>query len=305
MKFKNLKGCLILLFAAVIWGFAFVSQDKVADTVEPFTLNAMRSYVGGFALLLLSFVVSKIKKQPLIPKEKKDRKALLLTGTVCGVFLCVAANFQQFGIAAYPVEAAASARSGFLTAMYILFVPIFSIFLKKRPAFTVIIAVFVAVVGLYFLCFANGISGVYGGDVIVLICAVAFALHIICVDTLGQNVDGIKLSCVQFFVCAILSTVLMFIFETPTIENIIKGLGPILYLGIMSSGVAYTLQIIGQQQCDNSTVSSIAMSFESVFAAVGGAIFGDLLTKKEIIGCVIMFFAIILSQLPTKKLNKN
>jgi drug/metabolite transporter (DMT)-like permease len=125
------------------------------------------------------------------------------------------------------------------------------------------------------------------------------------VDTLGQNVDGVKLSCIQFFVCALLSTVLMFIFETPTVENIIKGIGPILYLGIMSSGVAYTLQIIGQQQCENSTVSSIAMSFESVFAAVGGAIFGDIMTKKEIIGCVIMFCAIIISQLPTKKLNKN
>ena len=305
MKFKNLKGCLILLLAAVIWGFAFVSQDKVADIVEPFTLNAMRSYVGCFALFILSFVTSKIKKQPVVPKEKIDRKKLLITGIVCGTFLCVAANFQQFGIAAYPVEAAASARSGFLTAMYILFVPIFSIFLKKRPAFTVLIAVLIAVVGLYFLCFANGISGVYGGDVIVLICAVAFALHIICVDTLGQKVDGVKLSCIQFFVCAVLSTVLMFIFETPTIENIIKGIGPILYLGIMSSGVAYTLQIIGQQQCENSTVSSIAMSFESVFAAVGGAIFGDIMTKKEIIGCVIMFCAIIISQLPTKKLNKN
>ena len=305
MKFKNLKGCLILLLAAVIWGFAFVSQDKVADIVEPFTLNAMRSYVGGFALLLLSFVMSKIKKQPLVPKEKSDRKRLLITGIVCGIFLCIAANFQQFGIAAYPVEAAASARSGFLTAMYILFVPIFSIFLKKRPAFTVLVAVLIAVVGLYFLCFANGISGVYGGDGIVLICAVAFALHIICVDTLGQNVDGVKLSCIQFFVCALLSTVLMFIFETPTVENIIKGIGPILYLGIMSSGVAYTLQIIGQQQCENSTVSSIAMSFESVFAAVGGAIFGDIMTKKEIIGCVIMFCAIIISQLPTKKFNKN
>lgn len=305
MKFKNLKGCIILLLASIIWGFAFVFQDRVSDIVEPFTLNAMRSYVGGLALLLLSFVVSKIKKQPLVPKEKRDRKSLLITGIICGTFLCVATNFQQFGIAAYPVEAAASARSGFLTAMYILFVPIFSIFLKKRPAFTVLVAVIIAIIGLYFLCFANGISGVYGGDGIVLICAVAFALHIICVDTLGQNVDGVKLSCIQFFVCAVLSTALMFIFETPTIENIIKGLGPILYLGIMSSGVAYTLQIVGQQQCENSTVSSIAMSFESVFAALGGAIFGDILTKKEIVGCVIMFCAIIISQLPTKKISKN
>lgn len=305
MKLKNLRGCIILLFASVIWGFAFVSQDKVSDIIEPFTLNAMRSYVGGFALLFLSFIVCKIKKQPFIPKDKKGKKSLLTTGIICGIFLCIAANFQQFGIAAYPIEAAASARSGFLTAMYILFVPIFSIFLKKRPAFTVLIAVFIAIIGLYFLSFANGLSGVYGGDGIVLICAVAFALHIICVDTLGQNIDPIKLSCVQFFVCAILSTVLMFVFENPTIENIIKGIGPILYLGIMSSGIAYTLQIIGQQQCENSTISSIAMSFESVFAALGGAIFGDILTKKEIIGCIVMFCAIVISQLPTKKVNSK
>lgn len=305
MKLKNLIGSLLLLLAAVIWGFAFVAQDMVADTVEPFTLNAMRSYVGGFALLLLSFIVSKMKKQPLVPKEKGDRKSLLITGIICGVFLCIATNFQQFGIAAYPVEAAASARSGFLTAMYILFVPIFSIFLKKRPAVTVLVAVAIAIIGLYFLCFANGISGVYAGDGIVLICAVAFALHIICVDTLGHSVDGIKLSCIQFFVCAILSTVLMFIFETPTIENIVKGISPILYLGIMSSGVAYTLQIIGQQQCENPTVASIAMSFESVFAALGGALFGDVLSKKEILGCGVMFVAIIISQLPSMKIKKR
>ncbi len=305
MKFKSLRGSLILLLAAVIWGLAFVAQDQAAKYIEPFTVNAMRSYVGGFALLLLSFVFSKMKKQPLVPKDKKDRKSLIITGIICGTFLCIATNFQQFGIAAYPAEAAASARSGFLTAMYILFVPIFSIFLKKRPAVTVLVAVIIAIIGLYFLCFANGISGVYGGDGIVIICAVAFALHIICVDTLGQNVDGIKLSCVQFFVCAILSTVLMFIFETPTIENIIKGIGPILYLGIMSSGVAYTLQIIGQQQCENPTVASIAMSFESVFAALGGALFGDVLSKKEALGCAVMFAAIIISQLPSVKIKKR
>ena len=305
MNMKNLRGSIILLIAAVIWGLAFVAQDKAAVYVEPFTLNAMRSFVGAGALLLLSAVTSKIKKQPLIPKGKSDRNRLLLTGIICGVFLCVAANFQQFGIAAYPVEAAASARAGFLTAMYILFVPLFGIFLKKRPGITVFIAVIIAVVGLYLLCFSGGIGSFYGGDLIVLICAVAFAFHILCVDTLGQSVDGVKLSCIQFFVCGVLSTVLMFCFEAPTVHNIIKAGLPILFLGIMSSGVAYTLQIIGQQQCENPTVASIVMSFESVFAALGGALFGDQLSKKEILGCTVMFAAIIISQLPSPKNKKS
>jgi drug/metabolite transporter (DMT)-like permease len=275
----------------------------------------MRSYVGGFALLLLSFVMSKIKKQPLVPKEKSDRKRLLITGIVCGIFLCIAANFQQFGIAAYPVEAAASARSGFLTAMYILFVPIFSIFLKKRPAFTVLIAVLIAVVGLYFLCFANGISGVYGGDGIVLICAVAFALHIICVDTLGQKVDGVKLSCIQFIVAGAISCVCMFLFEEPKVSSIIDNTVPILYAGIGSSGIAYTLQIIGQKYSPP-TLASLAMSFESVFAVLSQVVVafvvyllgkGELVlpTHRELIGCAVMFAAILIAQFEFPKIKKN
>ena len=305
MNLKNLKGSLILLLAAIIWGLAFVAQDKASLYIEPFTVNAMRSYVGGLALIPVAAVMSKRKKVPLIPKDKNDRKRLMLTGIACGTLLCIAANFQQFGIAAYPVEAAASARSGFLTAMYILFVPIVGIFLKKKPGITVFIAVIIAVIGLYLLCFSGGIGSFYGGDLIVLTCAVAFTFHILCIDTLGQRVDGVKLSCVQFFTCGILSTILMFCFENPSIENVLKAGVPLLYLGIMSSGVAYTLQIIGQQQCENPTIASIVMSFESVFAALGGALFGDVLTKKEILGCAVMFAAIIISQLPSPKLKKS
>lgn len=305
MNLRNLKGSLILLSAAVIWGLAFVAQDEAAKYIEPFTVNAMRSYIGGFALIIVSAVMSKIKKRPLLPKTPADRKRLAFTGVVCGILLCIAVNFQQFGIAAYPAHTAASARSGFLTAMYILFVPLFGIFLKKRPGITVFIAVIIAVLGLYLLCFSNGIGAVYGGDLIVLICAVAFTFHILCVDTLGQKVDGVKLSCIQFFVCAILSTVLMLCFEEPTAGDILKAGMPLLFLGVMSSGVAYTLQIIGQQQCENPTVASIVMSFESVFAALGGALFGDVLSKKEMLGCAVMFAAIIISQLPSPKLKKN
>ncbi len=300
MKKNNLKGSLVLLLAAVIWGLAFVAQDIANEQgVQPFTLNAVRSFVGSFALIPVAAVVSKKKQEAFIPKAKADLKRLLLTGTVCGVLLCISVNLQQFGIAAYPPEAPASARAGFLTAMYILFVPILEIFMRKKPSVTVWAGVLIAVVGLYLLCFSGEIGGIYTGDIVMLLCAVSFSCHILSVDTLGSKVDSVKLSSIQFFVCGVLSTVLMFIFEEPSLSAILSSALPILFLGIMSSGVAYTLQIIGQQTCDNPTLASIAMSFESVFAAIGGAMFGDIMTGREIIGCIIMFAAIVLAQFPS------
>lgn len=300
MKKNNLKGSLVLLMAAVIWGLAFVAQDIAnAKGIEPFTLNAVRSFVGSVALIPVAFVVSKKKKETLIPREKSDLKRLLITGTVCGVLLCISVNLQQFGIAAYPPEAPASARAGFLTAMYILFVPILEIFMRKKPSVTLWAGVFIAVVGLYLLCFSGEVGGIYSGDIVMLLCAVSFSCHIISVDTLGSRVDSVKLSSIQFFVCGVLSAVLMFIFEEPSVNLVLSAALPILFLGVMSSGVAYTLQIIGQQMCDNPTLASIAMSFESVFAAIGGALFGDIMTEREIIGCIIMFAAIVLAQFPS------
>ncbi|MEE0839912.1 MAG: DMT family transporter, partial [Acutalibacteraceae bacterium] len=270
-----------------------------AKGIEPFTLNAVRSFVGSVALIPVAFVVSKKKKETLIPREKSDLKRLLVTGTVCGVLLCVSVNLQQFGIAAYPPEAPTSARAGFLTAMYILFVPILEIFMRKKPSVTLWAGVFIAVVGLYLLCFSGQVGGIYSGDIVMLLCAVSFSCHIISVDTLGSRVDSVKLSSIQFFVCGVLSAVLMFIFEEPSVNLVLSAALPILFLGVMSSGVAYTLQIIGQQMCDNPTLASIAMSFESVFAAIGGALFGDIMTEREIIGCIIMFAAIVLAQFPS------
>ena len=300
MKKNNLKGSLVLLMAAVIWGLAFVAQDIAnAKGIEPFTLNAVRSFVGSIALIPVAFVVSKKKNEKLIPREKSDLKRLLVTGTVCGVLLCVSVNLQQFGIAAYPPEAPTSARAGFLTAMYILFVPILEIFMRKKPSVTLWAGVLIAVVGLYLLCFSGQVGGIYSGDIVMLLCAISFSCHIISVDTLGSRVDSVKLSSIQFFVCGVLSAVLMFIFEEPSVNLVLSAALPILFLGVMSSGVAYTLQIIGQQMCDNPTLASIAMSFESVFAAIGGALFGDIMTEREIIGCIIMFAAIVLAQFPS------
>ena len=298
---KNLKGNLILLCAAIIWGLAFVAQDGAAKTVPPFTINAIRSFIGCFALLPVCAFMSKKKGENLIPKEKGKAKILIVAGVLCGVMLTISANLQQFGISAYPESAAASARAGFLTAMYVIMVPVFGIFFKKKTGLNVCLAVGLSVVGLYLLCLSGGFGDIYSGDIVVLCCAVAFTFHIVCIDHFGDRVDGVKLSCLQFFVVGVLSTVLMLIFEKPTLSGILAAGWYLLYVGIMSSGVAYTLQIIGQQLSKNPTVASIIMSLESVFAALGGLMVGQTLSAREILGCTIMFAAILLSQISFKK----
>lgn len=290
-----------MLTAAIIWGLAFVAQDKAAATVPPFAVNAIRSYIGCFVLLPLCTVLSRKRGEKLIPQNKTDRKKLLLAGVLCGVMLTISANLQQFGIAAYPNNAAASARSGFITAMYVVLVPVFSLFLRKKTGLNVWLAVLLSVVGLYLLCFSGGIGGFYGGDLVVFGCAISFAFHIICVDRFGNSVDPVKLSCIQFFVCATLSAVLMFVFEKPTVTGVVTAMPYLLFIGVMSSGIAYTLQIVGQQLSENPTVASIIMSLESVFAALGGLLVGETLSIKEGMGCIIMFAAIVLSQIEFKR----
>lgn len=306
MKKNNILSVIILLCAAMIWGFAFVAQDRASEYVEPFTLNGVRSIIGSVALIPVILVMSKKNARPILEKTKKDRKTLIVASLICGFALCISTNIQQFGIAMYPDTAATSGRSGFLTAMYIIFVPILGLFLKKRPSFTVIIGVLLSIVGLYLLCFANGLKNIYTGDIIMLSCAVAFSIQILCIDYFKDAVDGVKLSCLQFFVCGVLSLILMFIFEKPNISTILSQYKEILFLGIFSSGIAYTLQIIGQQYSSNPTVSSIVMSMESVFAALGGAlIMNERLTTRELTGCFIMLLAIIAAQLPSSLFRKK
>lgn len=295
-----------LLLAAIIWGFAFVAQDKASDNIGPFTLNGLRCIIGSLVLIPVILVTSKITKRPLLEKTKADRKVLIKAGVLCGIFLSIAANFQQFGISLYPDGANVSGRSGFITALYILIVPIFGLFFKKKVSLHVWFCVILATVGLYILCFSTGIGSIYLGDLVVLMCAVTFSMQIICVDHYGSMVDGVKLSCVQFFTCGIISLTLMLIFEKPDINSIMLAWKSILYLGMMSSGMGYTLQIIGQQYSDSPTVASILMSFESVFAAIGGAIFvGQILSGRELLGCSLMFVAIILAQIPLNKILKK
>jgi len=303
---KNLKGNLLLVLAAFIWGISFVMQDKAALFLSPFTINGVRSLIGTAALMPLILVRSKKSGVPVFEKTAQNRKELIISGILCGVFLCIATNFQQFGIALYPDDAAASGRTGFITALYVVLVPLFGLFSKKRIGFTVWLGVLFATVGMCLLCIGEGAGGIYIGDMVVLCCAIAFTLQILCVDRCADSVDGVKLSALQFFVCGVLSLVLMAIFEEPQISDILKAAPYILYLGVMSCGVAYTLQIIGQQYSKNPTVASILMSLESVFAALAGAVLmGEKFTARETLGCIIMFAAIVLSQLPAPKLHKE
>jgi len=306
MKYRNLKGSLILITAALIWGLAFVAQSGAAELVPPFTFNALRSFIGAGALYLFYLLTNIKKKQPFFPKEKKDRKGYLFATLICGVCLAVSVNFQQFGIAAYPKGVATEARSGFITALYVILVPIISIFARKRVGFAVWTGVFIAIIGVYMLCFSDGVSGIYLGDILVLLCALSFSLHIMSVDKYVGLTGGVKLSILQFLVCGIISAILGLIFELQAISfyNIIAAAPQILYLGIMSSGVAYTLQIVGQKYAEPA-IASISMSLESVFAALGGWIIsGNSLSSTELIGCSLVFVAIIVAQLPQFK-SKN
>ncbi len=306
MNKRKFFSNIALLTAALVWGIAFVSQEQAAKYVDTFTVNALRSLVASVALIPLILFTSKKSGRPVFEKTRAERKQLIKAGVLCGTFLCVSSSLQQFGISLYPDDAAISARSGFITALYVIFVPLVGLFFKRKVGLPVWISVFVAVIGLYLLCGSNGLSGIYLGDVLVLCCAVSFSLQILCVDRFIDRVDGIKLSAIQFFTCGVMSLVLMFIFENPTMEHIMLALKYILYLGIVSSGVGYTLQIIGQKYSDNPTVASILMSLESVFAALGGwVLMNKELSGIEILGCAVMFLAIVLAQIPFKRKKEN
>lgn len=295
-KSIQLKNSLLLLLTATIWGVAFVAQSVGMDYVGGFTFNAVRSIIGAIVLLPLIFFLDKRKpKTTLSAEEKKQQnKTLIIGGICCGVFLCLASNFQQFGIKYTTVG-----KAGFITACYIVIVPILGLFLKKKCTIYVWIAVALSLVGLYLLCIKDGFT-IGKGDALVFICAILFSFHILVIDYFSPLVDGVKLSCIQFFVSGILSGIPALIFENPSVSSIFAAWMPILYAGVMSCGVAYTLQIIGQKGM-NPTVASLILSLESCISVLAGwVLLGQSLSLKEGIGCVIMFAAIILAQLPDK-----
>ena len=294
-----MKNSLVLLLTAFIWGVAFVAQSVGGDAVGCFTFNGVRSLIGAAVLLPVIAFLDKQKKKELgedqFLAQKGDKKTLILGGISCGVMLCIASNFQQFGISFTTVG-----KAGFITAMYILIVPILGLFMKKKVGMKVWLGVILATVGLYMLCMTSESFSLSKGDLLVLVCAGFFSLHILIIDYFSPKVDGVRLSCIQFFVCGLISTVIAFIFENPNVGAILSGWLPILYAGVMSCGVAYTLQIIGQKNMDP-TVASLILSLESVFSVLaGGVLLNQKLSVRELFGCVLMFLAIILAQLPER-----
>ena len=297
MKKTQLKGVLILFLTAVIWGSAFVTQSMGMESVEPFTFNGVRMLIGAAVLVPVILIKDAVtaKRQGAPSKEQKranDRKALR-RGALMGLALCAASNIQQFAfLYSQPGKIA------FITAFYMFFVPFFGIFLgKKVPAITWG-CVAAGCVGLYFLCVADaGFSGVNRGDVLTLLCAMLFACHILLTERVAADSDTVKLSCVQFAVCGVVSCGLMFLFESPSVPALRECLFPLLYTGVLSCGLAYTFQVVGQKYTE-STLASIILCTESVFGVLFSAIFlHERMTGNEILGCVILFAAIIVSQL--------
>lgn len=298
MKLNNLKGSLILCTASLIWGLAFVAQTDAADAVPPFTFNALRAFIGAGVLTVFYIFLNRKEKTPFFPIDKAGKKQYLCAALVCGALLSVSVNFQQFGLAFYPDGTASEARGGFITALYVVLVPVISFFLGRKTGPVLWLSVFIALAGVYMLCLTGGVGGIYLGDVLIFLCSVCFSVHILEIDKFVGITGGIKLSVMQFAVCGIISALLALFFERPSLGGILSAAPQILYLGLMSSGVAYTLQIIGQKFAEPS-VASLSMSLESVFAALGGwLISGNTLSGREKTGCALVFAAIIVAQLP-------
>ncbi len=294
---KQLRGNILFMITALIWGVSFVSQSVGVEMVKPNTFNGIRMLLGSVVLLPVILVNDGIKKKNGTFVSQKNNKYLWIGGVICGAVLCGATTIQTYGLV-YTT----AGKSAFITALYIIFVSVIGTFAGKKTGKNTIAGIVIALSGMYFLCLYGNALDINKGDVITLSCSMLFAVHIICVDYFSPKVDGIKLSCLQFFTCGVINSLIMTVTEKPSVSSVLACTLPILYSGVMSSGVAYTLQIIGQKDTDP-TIASILMSFESVFAAISGWILlSQTMTKFEILGCVLMFLAIIIAQVPPGKI---
>lgn len=293
---KNLKGSLILFTAAFFWGTTFVAQVNGSDHLGVFTYNASRSFVG-FLFLLIVALLNDNRKKATTGTATAPSKWPVKGGILCGIVLFFAMATQQTGISLYPKQVAAAGRSGFLTAIYVVIVAVIVAIAGKKLQGFVVISVIGTVCGMYLLCLKDGFSGIYIGDLFGLGCAFCFAGHILVVDHYNQT-DCIKLSCLQFLTAGILSLLSCLFTEQIIIKDIIAAAPAIFYAGIFSSGVAYTLQMVGQKYT-KPAIASIVMSLESVIAVVAGAIvLHEVLSGREILGCTIVFASVILAQIP-------
>ena len=316
VKTHKLRNTFFLFLTAMIWGASFVAQSVSMDYIGPFTFICLRSVIGGLFLIPVIIVLDGIRRKSQnesanvvssentlhniemdIEKEEKQRlswknKQLIEGGIVCGILLFFANCFQQTGIQYTTVG-----KAGFITTFYIIIVPLIGLFFKKYCGILTWIGVVIALAGLYFLCITQKLT-IQRGDALILCCSVLYAGQILAIDHYNPFVDGVKMSCIQFLTGGVLGAVFMFLFENPSVAMILSAAGPILYTGIMSTGVGYTLQIVGQKGL-NPTVAALILSLESVFSALSGYVFlHQVLTTRELIGCVLMFIAIVLAQLP-------
>ena len=292
---KQIQGSILLLIGTLIWGTAFVAQSVGMDYIEPFTFQTVRSFLAVIALFPVIWLMDKAKDGGKSFKTKWTDKRLWKTGALCGAALFLASGLQQMGL----VHTDAG-KAGFITAMYIVLVPVLGLLFKQKVPGLVWVSVGLAVVGLYLLS-CVGVSEINVGDLLLMGCAAAFAVQIILVDRLAQDLDGLRLNFVQFLVNGVISCVIMLATETPDLGSILECAFPLMYTGFMSSAVAYSLQIMGQQHLP-SAPASLIMSLESVFAALSGwLLLGETMTPIELLGCLLVFAGVILSQLPQKE----
>ena len=301
---KKMKSNILLLLTAFIWGSAFVAQKSGRDYIEPFTYNGIRTFIGGLVLIPVIIFFTKKNNRQNGTEEKvfdfeKDKIAII-GGICCGLALFVASSLQQFG-----VSYTTAGKAGFITTLYVVFVPILSLLLRKKVRPIMWVCVALGAVGLYLLCMTDASFSLQFGDMLVLLCAVAFAVHILVIDHFSPQADGAKISCVQFLVSGVLGIICMFIFETPDLGNILACWLPILYAGVLSCGVAYTLQVVAQADADP-TAASLILCLESVFAVISGAILlHESMSPRELMGCAVIFAAVIISNLPEKKASTD
>ena len=302
---QKLRNSLLLLITATIWGMAFVSQQAGMDYMGPLTFTGSRNIIGSLVLIPVILIIR--AKTPKAERAPLPVKTTIIGGICCGCALTAGSLFQQYGLTMTTVG-----KGGFITTLYIIITPILGLFFKRKAPKAVWVSVALAVVGMYLLCVSGEGFSISTGDLLVLAGSFAFAVHILVIDRFSPLTDGVVLSCIQFFVCGVISTIGAFVFEQPAWEQLVSGAIPVLYAGVLSCGVGYTLQIVGQKGL-NPTAAALILSLESVVATISGYIaykIGFLktdqsMTPRQIIGCAIVFAAVILVQLPWDEIGKK
>lgn len=297
---KTAGSSAMLTLTALIWGVAFVAQSEGMNYVGGFTFNGCRFLVGGAVLIPCIYFLRKVNGaqtgQWSDEERAHRRKTGIIGGLCCGVAICVASSLQQFGIAHTTVG-----KAGFITSLYIVIVPLFGLFLRKKVGLNIWLSVAIAAAGMYLLCVTEGFTIGYG-DFLVLLCAVGFSFHILVIDYFSPKADGVLISCIQFFTAGVISCILMFVFEKPTWSAVFSAWAPILYAGVMSCGIGYTLQVVAQKNIEP-TIASLIMSLESVFSVLAGwVLLGQKMSPRELMGCALVFGAILLAQIPAEYL---